>query len=350
MESAGAFKQFVHKLILFLVVVGFCFTSIWYSQGRIDAAQANVSDEELLYLPNNKLMKHFTAGMNNVVADVLWLRTIQYMSQEFHSKEHKFTWLDQMCTTVTVLDPNFEDAWVKGGTFMASIGSDEKAIAYLKKGMVQIPSSHEIPYEIAKVYLLNRKDDPDAPVALSHYIRMAGARHKPEYRKRFFKWANRVLEDNNLAGEAYAIWKDVLDNETDPFLRKLAQTNLDNVVANENIRRMNEMVENYIIQTGRAPVDLEQLVASGLLASVPAEPKIGAYYLHDGTVYHSVIQENLRVGMIVSLDRELFRFKEERERYPDTLDELEDFFGGTIPDYPHPDQEWIYNPHTGNIS
>jgi hypothetical protein len=350
MESAGPIKQFVHKLILYLVVIGFFFTSIWYTQERIDTVHAEAANNELLYFPNDKLLKHFTAGMNNVIADLLWLKTIQYMAQEFNSQDHKFTWLDHMCNAVTSLDPNFEDAWVTGGTFMASIGSDEKALAYLKKGAIENPNSYQIPYEMAKVYLLNRKDDPEAPIALSHYIRMAGERHKLEYRERFFKWSNRVLKDNNLAGEAYAIWKDVLDNETDPFLRQLAQTNLDNVVANENIRRINEIVEEYRMNTAQTPTRLEQLVDSGLLAKIPDQPENGAYYIHNGTAYHTVLQETLRQGMIVTLNMEVTKFKGERNRLPQSLAELESFFGGTMPEYPHPDKQWKYDPATGTIS
>jgi hypothetical protein len=350
MESSGPIKQFTHKLILFLVVVGCCFTSIWYTQRKINNVYDEASNNELLYFPNDKLLKHFTAGMNNVVADILWLKTIQYMAQEFNSQDHKFMWLDHMCTAVTSLDPHFEDAWVTGGTFMASIGSDDKALAYLKKGAVQNPNSYQIPYEMAKVYLLNRKDDPEAPVALSHYIRMAGERHKPEYRERFFRWSNKVLEENDLAGEAYAIWKDVLDNETDPFLRQLAQTNLDNVVANENLKRMNKMIEQYQTAQGHKPTHLEQLVEKGLLAEIPNQPVDGAYYIHNGSVYHTVLQETLRQGMIVTLNMEITKFKHERNRLPRSLTELEEFFGGTMPEYPHPDKQWGYDPATGTIS
>ena len=47
-------------------------------------------DEELLYLPNENLLNHFTAGLSSVVADLLWLRTIHYTVKEFHDVDRKF--------------------------------------------------------------------------------------------------------------------------------------------------------------------------------------------------------------------------------------------------------------------
>ena len=62
-----------------------------------------------------RILNHFTGGMNNVVADLLWLRCIQYIGKE-NKGERNFIWLNQLLDTVVQLDPYFGDAYRYGGT------------------------------------------------------------------------------------------------------------------------------------------------------------------------------------------------------------------------------------------
>ncbi len=79
----------VYKLIIGIILTSAAIYSSRAIQHQLDTLQEETLEEELLYLPNDKLLSHFTAGLDSVVADVLWLRTIQYAVMEFHNVERE---------------------------------------------------------------------------------------------------------------------------------------------------------------------------------------------------------------------------------------------------------------------
>ncbi|HQK77296.1 MAG TPA: hypothetical protein PKZ25_13970, partial [Candidatus Hydrogenedentes bacterium] len=90
------------------------------AQKHLDASRQTGFDEELLYLPNEKLLNHFTGGLDSVVADLLWLQCIQYTAEEFKG-DHKYVWLNHMTDPITRLDPYFVDVYRYGGVFLAAL-------------------------------------------------------------------------------------------------------------------------------------------------------------------------------------------------------------------------------------
>ena len=115
MNQAGAIR-----ILAGILVAAFGIAFCRVAQLEIDDMRDDELDEELLYLPSEKLLNHFTVGMSSIIADLLWLRTIQYASKEFKSVDRKFTWLEQMCQMVTQLDPQFTGAYTYGGMLMAA--------------------------------------------------------------------------------------------------------------------------------------------------------------------------------------------------------------------------------------
>ena len=105
------------------------------AQKHLDASRQTGFDEELLYLPNEKLLNHFTGGLDSVVADLLWLQCIQYTAEEFKG-DHKYVWLNHMTDTITRLDPYFVDVYRYGGVFLAALKADNDAsVNLMKRGM-----------------------------------------------------------------------------------------------------------------------------------------------------------------------------------------------------------------------
>ena len=109
----------VRSQISLVLVVGIGLVSVAAVQRQIEKEHEDRFDEELLYLPNEKLLNHFTAGLSSVIADLLWIKTIKYTVQEFHNVERKYTWLEHMCQTVTRLDPHFSGAYEYSGMLLA---------------------------------------------------------------------------------------------------------------------------------------------------------------------------------------------------------------------------------------
>lgn len=338
----------VSKIIASVLVVLSSMGFIGFSQMRIDALHEEALEDELLYIPNKTLLKHFTAGMSNIVADLLWLETIQYTVKEFHDPEHKFTWLEHMCNAVVDLDPYFEGAYVNGGMFLSSIGADEKALNLLKKGFVRNPNSWEIPYEIVKVYILNRGSLPQSPAVTTHYLRMLAERH--EHPEMYLSWALHIQEENNLKKEGLAIWEDVIKNSKDEFVRELAEHNLQILIIRNDVDTLNALVGDFAAQAGRKPAHLDELVTAGLLASLPVEDEYGRYSIDEaGEVQHTLLLQERAEGMLLSLNALGFEASQDKGRQARGLAEWVEWLGRDLPEHPVPGETWRYDPKTGKL-
>ena len=336
------------KIIASVVVVLGSMGFIGFSQSRIDALHEEALEDELLYIPSNTLLTHFTAGMSNVVADMLWIETIQYTVKEFHDPQRKFTWLEQMCHAVTDLDPYFEGVYVNGGMFLSSVGADEKALKLLKKGFVRNPESWEIPYEMVKVYVLNRRDQPQSPAITTHYLRMLAERH--EHPEMYLSWARRIQEQNDLKKEGRAIWEDVIKNSKDEFVRELAEHNLRVLIIRDDVDTLNALVVEFAAQAGRNPTRLDELVTAGLLASLPVEDEYGRYSIDAaGEVQHTILLQERAEGMLLSLNALGFDVSQDMGRHARDLAEWVEWIGEDLPEHPVPGEVWRYDPKTGRL-
>src|SRR5215510_12440046 len=60
--------------------------------------------KEFVYVPDAHLLRPMALGYNNVLADLLWFRTISYFGEHYRGNR-QYPWLARMCDLVTDLDP-----------------------------------------------------------------------------------------------------------------------------------------------------------------------------------------------------------------------------------------------------
>src|SRR5262249_58229838 len=78
---------------------------------RLDRARADVSaEDEPVYLPQAAYLRPMSLGWQNVLADLLWFRTISYFGEHYRSNR-TYPWLAAMCDLVTDLDPRAEHVY-----------------------------------------------------------------------------------------------------------------------------------------------------------------------------------------------------------------------------------------------
>ncbi|MCP4644655.1 MAG: hypothetical protein GY851_29700, partial [bacterium] len=280
-----------------LLAVAVCYAVCVPAQFRVDAIKGGPTgaaghqaiDDELLYLPNEKLLIHFTGGMGSVVADLLWLQCIQYTSKHFRG-DRKFTWLNHMCGTITRLDPYFGDVYRYGGVFLAALEADDDAsIDLLRAGIPQAPKRWELPYEMAVVYLLNRRDQPGSHEMAARCLAMAVATGTaPEALAGF---ARDLQRRHNLEDVERAMWIEMAENAEDKIMRDMAAHKLTELTLRDNCKALNQAVALFKERQRRSPSSLEELVSGGILASpIPADPLGGRYILDsDGIVKNTTL-------------------------------------------------------------
>lgn len=330
-----------------VLVLGFGAVNV--AQHQLDGRRAHQFDDELLYLPNEQLLTHFTGGMSSVVASFLWLQCIQYTAETFR-EDRKLEWLAHMSHTITRLDPHFVDVYRYGGVFLASLEADDDAsIDLMRRGMRHNPHDWGLPYEIAMVYLLNRRDHPDSARLGVQYMHMAMATgNAPE----FLQAAAEGLHlKHDLPELERAMWEDALETAEDDLMRDIARRKLKELDIRELCRELTSVVQAYAKHAGGVPRGLETLVAEGMLAGIPETPLEGEFVIDSkGEVHHTAILDDLLERRLNRLSTSIAQFREEHERPPASLDELLD--SGTvshIPQHPYPDRTWEYDSAEGEV-
>jgi hypothetical protein len=338
-------KRIVAGLALTAVALG----STSLTQLRIDHMRKQKFDDELLYLPNEKLLTHFTGGMSSVVADFLWLRCVQYTGKHFNS-DHKFTWLAHMGNTITRLDPYFVDAYRYTGIFLAALkADDDDSIELMKKGFEQNPDAWELPYEISMVYLLNRRDEPESPELAAQYLQMAVATEKaPESVLSILEGLQRK---HNLIDVERQLWQDMLKTSRDSLRRDMAKRKLQELDIRENVVALERMAKDFEQAQGRKPANIEELMASAGLQQLPTDPLGGRYFLEDGKIQNTTLLDGIVAKRLDVIRKEVEKFTRENGRHPLSLDEMvTQKIAPSIPAHPYTGRTWKYDPNTGDVA
>jgi hypothetical protein len=335
------------RALAFVVALAL-FAGAVLAQRQVHSARAADASEEILYLPNQKLLNHFTGGMKNVVADLLWLRCIQYVGKE-NKGERKFTWLQQMLDTVVQLDPYFGDAYRYGGMFLAALRADDDAgIELLERGFVANPHNFQLPYELAMIFLLNRKDEPGAKERAAYYLSMAAAIEEcPPFVRDL---AVKLQGQYNLVDVEREMWTRMADSD-DKLLRELAQRKLVELDIRQVTDNLNRAAVAYNQRYGRFPESLEEMAQAEMIQPLGPDPLGGQFFIgNDGVIRNTTTLDEQKKSHLKTLRHLLDQYKEKNGRWPVSLDELvSGGFTARLPQHPYPDTAWAYDALSGEI-
>src|SRR4030095_1933213 len=125
-------------LLMLLLLAG---TGVYSSQKAIDVRAGQFrSTEEVLYLPSGKVIKTLSLGHNGLLADVYWMRAVQYYGGKRLKNEKRFDLLDPLIGIATTLDPQLIHDYRFGAIFLSerspvAARQPAKALALLKQGI-----------------------------------------------------------------------------------------------------------------------------------------------------------------------------------------------------------------------
>ena len=319
-----------------------------FAQRQANEVRSAGAGDEILYLPNQKLLNHFTGGMNNIVADLLWLRCIQYIGKE-NTGERKFTWLQQMLETVVQLDPYFGDAYRYGGMFLAALRADHDAgIDLLERGYIANPKNFQLPYELAMIFLLNRKDEPGAKERATYYLSMAAAIEGcPEFVRDL---ATNLQGQYDLMDVEREMWTRMAGSE-DTLLRELAERKLVELDIRQATDNLNRAAVVFNQRNGRFPDSIEEMAQAGVIRPVGPDPLGGSFFMgSDGVIRNTTTLDEEKSSRLKVLRNLINAFQTKNNRWPASLEELKE--GGAVtrlPDHPYPGQTWTYDAQTGTL-
>ncbi len=252
---------------------------------------ASGTADAIMYLPSPKIVKRFSLGFEGALADLYWIRTLQYYGRRALRPGHRFDWLKPLLDMVTELDPRFITAYRFGAVFLALAppagpGQPEAALALLDRGIERNPDEWRLILDKGAIYAWNMHD---YETAARLFERASRHRRAPAW---VADLAAGMYTKAGRRDAARRIWRDRYEHGENEYIRRRAAWHLDCLRALEEVERLHRLLSRYRRRSGRWPRSWDELIAVGLIARAPVDPRGYPYRLEPHTGRISLSEES----------------------------------------------------------
>ena len=216
-------------------------------------------------IPSPQILHFLSLGDQPLVADFLWLDTIQYFGTS--NPYAKFAALPRLLDTITQVDPKFAYPYQFGLIVLPFMGAADTAQILGERAQQEIPNDALLTFYLATVYQINLKDYKKAA---EYYTKSASIPGAPGAAKELAGVSlAKVNEELNDRLVALAFWKTVYENAAneDEKERALNWYNHMNLVYN-----LETLIQNYKNTHGAFPTALDELVKANIISEIPLSP------------------------------------------------------------------------------
>lgn len=227
----------------------------------------------LLFLPSGQYLRATSFGYRIVMADLIYLWSIQYYGHRRTPEGRAYLW--HIYDVITELDPGFVDAYLIGGLIMSSDMSDpEMAVRLLEKGMESNEDTWILPLDAGFYCYLDLEDYARAATYFERAMKIPGA--PPEIgrlRATMFQMAGDLLK-------SLQFWVEIYQGATDEWVKSIAWQHIRDLRVKLDIRQIEAAIRRYQDERGRLPPSVGALLAAGYLYREPVSPD-GVPYTYD---------------------------------------------------------------------
>lgn len=232
---------------------------------KLDAIpRAEVPGASILYVPSGKFLQYASFGNSSLLADLLYLWSIQYFSNtEIPDRaEH----LEHVYSIISELDPHYLDPYQIGALIAISEARDlGKALRILEMGWEKNPEEWILPLEAGHYAEFLIKD---YELARKYYRIAAGIKGVPAFVARKVAASTFELGDYKAALQH---WLEIYEGTDDPYIKKIANNHIYRTKAALDMETLGKAIAIYKDRTGAFPAALSQLVGAGILPQIPKD-------------------------------------------------------------------------------
>ncbi|HEX4946268.1 MAG TPA: hypothetical protein VFZ34_06385 [Blastocatellia bacterium] len=232
-------------------------------QRWIDAQRGIASAvEESLYISSGQTLKRASLGFDGLLADLYWLRTIQYFggkSQQIKGDlnignvgEWKLSLLEPLINITTELDPNYVSAYRFGSLFLPDINPDS-AIKLAQRAIADNPNDWRLQQDLGFIFWKLKRYD-EASAAYLHGARLPGA---PPWMEQM---AAVMRANGGDRATAKQMFLRIYETTDDPTVKKTSLGRLQSYQAEDEVAFLNRLLTSYREQKGNCPPSLPHLI------------------------------------------------------------------------------------------
>jgi hypothetical protein len=234
--------------------------------------------QDVLYLPKGEYVKVIALGFDSFMADVIWLRTLQYFGGHF-MYDKGYPILDRMIDVVITLEPTFIDAYSFGAMALHEEAKQtEKADALMQKGIENNPKNWNLAYEKGFIWFEEMRGSKDstyrkyaAQRAVASYAIATSRPDCPEFVGRIIPQMYSEIGWKSIAKEMWTRTYEEAVNKGDKYVARIAEDKLDLMQWREYAAPVQQAVMDYYKKYKKIPASLQVLIAEGFIKSIPID-------------------------------------------------------------------------------
>jgi len=269
-------KRFAEHLAGFTIIAtlfaGIYFIQYGYDQIRIKhVAAANIPINEQIEptVPAKDALSKMTMGFNTVVADALWLQSIQYYGGG--DPQGKYRQLPKLMEGILTIDPRFTYPYSFAGLVLPQEGYADDALKILAGGEKVMPESWSIYYDEGTIYAIYKKDS----VSAAKYYQIAASKPGAPAKTKYYSAVQFDISHDYQT--AISIFQDVADNSDNEYFKQRAKLFVAHYQLLDDIETLNT---RFYKDQHRYPTNLDELVAKHYADQIPEDP-LGRKIIYD---------------------------------------------------------------------
>ncbi len=278
--------------------------------------------DRIFLLPRKEILKVMSLGHEMTVADLLWIRAVQYFGGNYttlnrEGMEYKGEGLKELFHVLEYLDPKFYQLYLFGSfAYTEGLQDYEGAIVILERGHEQFPEDWRLLSEAAFIAMYFEQD---MDRALDLVERAAEVPAAPGYVKRM---QGQIMSRMGRYDAAITHFARLCDSGESDLQREIACKNLYRTIRERDIFLLNQYVEQFKQDFGRQPESLDELLAEGYLLEIPQDPVSEEPYVYiknrDEVIsYNEGLERQQEI--LQSLQRAVNEYYENNGVYPDNI-------------------------------
>jgi len=223
-----------------------------------------IPGSSVIYIPSGKYLKVMTFGFSSVIADLIYLWTIQYYSD--NSIADRFDYLEHILSVISELDPRYVDPYEVCALIAAAEAKNvDLALKILDRGLEKNPDQWIFPFEAGHIAQTAKRD---FQLAQAYYKKAMAIKGAPDILTRLYANAAYKTMDFRTSWET---WLEVYRTTKDERVKKIASNHLYQVKAAVDLNALQSAISKFKEKFGQNPQDLSQLVAEGFLTAIPQD-------------------------------------------------------------------------------
>ena len=244
----------------------------WSNLEQIRAGQS--TSAQVLYLPSGEYLKMVSLGFPELLADAIYIWSIQYYSD--YEAEDRYEFLEHIFgNVISELDPLYVDPYLIGALIMSvEAKDDEMALRLLDKGIAAIPDEWILPFEAG--FLCYNVLGDHARAARYFEKALAAPGVPPVVSRLRADMYHRMGDKRSSLG----YWQEVYQEAETEYVENVAWQHVHDLTIEVHLEDLSRAIAAYTPSDGSYPPHLQALVGAGLLESLPADPE-GRPYAYD---------------------------------------------------------------------